>query len=278
MERMKNFIPRVFLFFISIGLTTIVFPMGNALGQLRSGGSANEDLSKLLSTHSALPPIGRFDAPTISRDPKELERRQSRERLKGLDNYKSIVDPGVREVNGQSESIQLTFIDGVYVVKPGERPDPDGLPISDTIIVIGNVSSGQAYVNQEHTLVFSEYKVTVQEVLKSDPDSVISPRDKITTWRSGGSLQFPSGHITHFIIAGRGFPEIGTQYLFFLKRPDKTVQDYAISTAYSIKDQVVAPLDGMNYPRSPFEAMAVNDFLSKLRQEISIRREGGNNE
>jgi len=181
---MKNLTTRVFLSLTGIVLATIlamvVFPVGNALAQLRSGGSAKADLPKILSTHSALPPIGRFDAPSISQDPKEQERRQSRERLKGLNAYKAIVDPGVREVNGQPESIHLTFIDGVYIAKPGERPDPDGLPISDTIIVIGNVSSGQAYVNREHTLVFSEYKVTVQEVLKSDPDTVISPRDEIT--------------------------------------------------------------------------------------------------
>ena len=271
---MKNLTARGFLLLTGIILATIAFPGSNALGQLRSGSSAKEDLAKILSTHSALPPIGRFDAPSISQDPKEQERRESRERLKGLITYK-ILDPGVREVNGQAETTHLTFIDGVYIVKPGERPDPDGLPISDCIIVIGNVSSGQAYVSQDHTTVFSEYKVTVQEVLKSDPGAVISPHDEITAWRSGGSLQFPSGHIQHFIIVGRGFPEVGTQYLFFLRRPDKTakdIKDYAISTAYSIKDQTVAPLDGMDYPRSPFEAMAVNDFISKLRQEIAARQ------
>lgn len=274
---MKNFTPKIFLFLAIIVLATIAFPARNQPRQLRSGGSAKEDLPKLLSKHSARPPIARFDEPSVPQDPQEQQRRQTRDRLSnGLYTHKVILDPGMKEPNGQAESIDLTFIDGVTILKPDQRPDPIGLPITDTIIVIGTVNSGKAYVNQDHTGVFSEYRVAVQEVLKPDPDSVISARDEIITWRGGGSLEFQSGHITHFIIRGRGFPEIGTQYVFFLRRPDKSVKDYAINTAYSIKDQIVAPLDGENYPRSPFDGMPVNDFLDKLRQEISIRREGGN--
>jgi len=81
--------------------------------------------------------------------------------------------------------------------------------------------------------------------------------------------------MVHFIISGCNYPEIGTQYVFFLRRPDKTVKDYIITTAYSIKDQVVSPLDDQNDQRS-FEGMPVKEFLDKLRKEISVRREGGN--
>jgi hypothetical protein len=274
---MKNFTAKILLFLASIVLATIAFPARNQQGQVRRGGSTKEDLPKLLSKHSALPPVARFDEPSVPPDPQEQARRQSRERLsKGTYTHKVILDPGVRELNGQAESIDLTFVDGVKILKPGERPDPAGLPISGSIIVIGTVVSGNAYVNQEHTGVFSEYKLTVQEVLKPDPESVISARDEIPAWLPGGTLQFQSGHIRHFIVAGSNYPEIGTQYVFFLRRPDKTVKDYVISTAYSIRDQAVSPLDGMEYPPSPFEGMPLSNFLDKLRQEISIRREGGN--
>jgi len=141
--------------------------------------------------------------------------------------------------------------------------------------VIGSATSGKAYVNQEHTGVFSEYKLAITDVLKPDPDNVISAKDEITAWLPGGSLQFQSGHIVHFIIAGCNYPEIGTQYVFFLRRPDKAVKDYVINTAYSIKDQRVSPLDDRNDQRS-FDGMRVNEFLDKLRQEIRVRQEGGN--
>src|SRR5205085_2916652 len=94
----------------------------------------------------------------------------------------------------------LTFIDGVKILKPGERPDPKGLPISGSVILIGAVTNGMAYVNQERTAVFSEYRVEVTDVLKPDPETLISAHDEIVTWLPGGSLLFPSGHLTHFII------------------------------------------------------------------------------
>jgi hypothetical protein len=249
---MKNYILKVLVF--AIGGALVLPPQG--------------DLRKLLSKHSALPLIARFDEPSVQQDPQEQERRQIRDRLsKGVYTHKVILDPGVREVNGQAEGIDLTFIDSVQIVKPGERPDPIGLPISGSIIVIGTVTSGKAYINQEHTGVFSEYRVAVKEVLKPDPESAISAQDEVTTWTAGGSLQFQSGHIRHFVIAGRGFPEVGTQYVFFLRRPDRNVKDYAISTAFSIKDQVVSPLDD-GQDKNSLDGMPLIDFLDKLRYSL----------
>ncbi len=272
---MKSYSSRLLLLMAGVVLASIAIPTRNQIRPLPPGASARAELRKILPKHSAMPPVARFDEPSIPQDTQAEERRVHRDRLEGLENHKVIRDPGVREINGQAEGIDLTFIDGVMILKPGEIPDPPGLPILGSIIVIGTVTTGNAYLNQEHTRLFSEYKVAVEEVLKPDPESVISAHDEITAWRSGGSLQFPSGHIVHFIIAGRGFPEVGTQYVLFLRRPDKTVQDYAINTAYAIKDQAVSPLDDIQY-KNPLDGMPAKEFLDKLRQEISARREGGN--
>jgi hypothetical protein len=271
---MKSYSSRMLLLIAGVVLAAVSFPARDQLRPLPPGASVRDELRKILPKHSALPPVARLDQPSIPEDSRAEERRVHRERLKGLPDHRLIRDPGVREINGQAEGIDLTIIDEVQIVKPGELPNPPGLPIKGSIIVIGTVASGNAYMNQEHTGLFCEYKVVVQEILKPDPDSVISPRDELTTWRTGGSLQFPSGHITHFIIVGRGFPEVGTQYVMFLRRPDKTVQDYAINTAYSLKDEAVSPLDDI-LTNSPFDGMPLNDFLNKLRQEINVRREGG---
>ncbi|HEY3582353.1 MAG TPA: hypothetical protein VGK82_17490 [Pyrinomonadaceae bacterium] len=270
---MQNYFAKILLLLAGFALAAFSFPARDQLRPVPPGVSMHDEVRKILPKHSVFPPVARWNEPSIPQDPQDQERRVHRERLKGLNKYKPILDPGVREINGQVESVDLTFIDEVTVLKPGEREDPIGLPLRGAIVVVGTVTSGNAYVNQEHTLVFSEYKVAVQEVLKADPDSVISAGDELTTWRSGGSVRFPAGHVAHFIIVGRGFPEVGTPYVLFLRRPDKTVKDYAISTAYSIKDQVLQ-LDDINYKRS-YDGMPVKDFLDKLRQEISARREGG---
>src|ERR1043165_3397309 len=271
---MKKHSPGILLLLAGVVFAAASFPAHNQVRPLPPGVSRG-DLRKLLPKHSVLPPLAQFDDLSIPQDPQDQERRVHRDRLKGLDNHRVIRDPGVREIDGQAESIALTIVDGVQILKPGEVPDPVGLPILGSIIVIGTVTSGSAYMNEEHTRLFSEYKVAVEEVLKPDVKSAISTREEITAWRSGGSLQFPSGHITHFITSGRGFPEVGTQYVFFLRRPDETVNDYAMKTAYSVKDEVVLALDDIAYNR-PFDGMPVKDFLDKLRKEISTRREGGN--
>ena len=226
------------------------------------------ELRKLLPKHSALPPVARFNELQAPQDPQEQKRRESRDRLShNVYTGKVILDPGTREENDQAETVALTFIDGVTILKPGEHPDPPGLPISGSIIVIGRVTSGTAYVNEERTGIFSEYKVEISEVLKPDLDGPISARDQITTWRPGGSLQFPAGHIRHFVVGGQGFPEAGVQYVLFLRRPDEKVKDYAISSAFSIKDKVVSPLDDRQ-DQTQFDGMRLIDFLDKLRYSL----------
>jgi hypothetical protein len=174
-------------------------------------------------------------------------------------------------VNGNSQTIELTFIDGVTILKPGEIKDPPGLPILGNSVVLGKITSGDAYLNEERTGVFTEYLITVTEVLKSDPTSVISTGDEISAWRMGGSLKFHSGHLKHFLIGGVGFPKVGTDYLFFLRTTDARIKDYAISTAFSLSDQVVYSLDASSV-QSAFDGAGSRDFLRIVRNEILARQ------
>jgi hypothetical protein len=225
---------------------------------------------EILPKHSGTPPIAQLDNQTeISFQ--EKERRDSRTSLsQGLFSHSVGTDPGALMVNGNSQTVDLTFIDSVTLLKPGEVKDPPGLPILGNSIVLGKITSGDAYLNDGRTGVFSEYLINVTEVLKSDPTSVISAGDEISAWRMGGSLKFHSGHLRHVLIAGVGFPKVGTDYLFFLRTSDARIKDYAISTAYSLSDQVVYSLDA-NTAQSAFDGIGSKDFLRTVRNEILAR-------
>jgi hypothetical protein len=162
----------------------------------------------------------------------------------------------------------------VRILKPGEHPDPPALPVSSTAIVIGTVTTAKAFVSEDGTFVYSDYQTQINEVLKPDPNGAIAIGDQITAWTIGGSIHFPSGHIKHFIIPGRGFPEIGTQYLFFLWRADSKVDAYAISTAFAIKDGVVHPLDDGQHA-AQFDCMPAIEFLNVVRAAIPNVQAGG---
>jgi hypothetical protein len=126
----------------------------------KTSGSAA--LKKMLPKNSSRPPLGELQSP--AEDPENHFQRQLREALGGGRYRRGISDPGGREVNGQAETLVLTFIDGVTILKPGEQADPPGLPISSTAVVIGTVRSGRAFVSEDHTFVYSDYQVEINEV------------------------------------------------------------------------------------------------------------------
>lgn len=263
--------------------TLITMLTANSRGQVSESSALQRDsmaakapgrlgLRENLTKNSACPPLGDLQSPDES--PENHLQRQLREAL-GKGRYRrGIMDPGVREVNGQTETVVLTFIDGVTIVKPGERADPPGLPISSTAIVIGTIKGGKAFVSEDHTFVYSDYQVEIGEVIKPDPARLIPLGGKIVAWVSGGSILFPSGHLRHFVISGRGFPESGTQYVLFLRRTDPALRDYAIATAYALKNGVVLPLDD-NEESKAFDGIKIDEFLNTLRTALTTVEEGG---
>src|SRR6476469_769416 len=105
---MKNYFAKTLLLTVGVVLAVVAFPTRNQLRQLPPKASTQAELRKILPKHSALPPVARFDESSLPQDPQDQERRVHRERLKGLNTYDSIRDPGVREINGQAEGIALT--------------------------------------------------------------------------------------------------------------------------------------------------------------------------
>jgi len=269
---MKSFNLKLAAVAIFTVVAVIVIPEREQSTQA-SNRSTKPDLKQVLPKHSGNPLIVQLDQVSVV-STGERDKRNGRQRVSvGLYTHKVILDPGMKEINGDAESIDLTFIDTVKILKPGEIKDPPGLPISGATIVIGTITDGDAYLNDEHTGVFSEYRVAVSEILSSDSKNPVSVGDSISTWRPGGSVSFRSGHLKHFVVAGYGFPQIGGVYLFFLRPTSSSLQDYAISSAFSLKNQVVSPLDDRQ-DQSAFDGASETSFLNTVRKEIAARAEG----
>src|SRR5215813_5345865 len=107
-------------------VAVIVIPERQQSGQA-SNRSTKPDLKKVLSKHSGNPPIVPLDQVSVVRKG-EREKRTGRQRVsEGLYTHKVILDPGMKEINGDAESIDLTFVDTVQILKPGEIEDPPGI-------------------------------------------------------------------------------------------------------------------------------------------------------
>src|SRR6266496_892230 len=193
---MKTYLPKILVLAIGGVLAMSSFHVRSqsersSTTQSSTTLSAKTKLQQLLGKHSALPLVGEFDEAPVETQEDHQRRQERQRRCEGLFSRR-ILDPGTQEVNSQAETFNVTFIDGVTILKPGERPDPPGLPIPSAAVVIGTAVSGKAYVSEDHTYVYSEYKIAVNEVVKPDPETAIAIGGEITTWRPWrlGTLSF----------------------------------------------------------------------------------------
>src|SRR5215813_12370511 len=123
---MKSFNLKLVAVAIFTVVAVIVIPEREQSGQA-SNRPTKPDLKKVLPKHSGNPPIVQLDQAGVAATG-EREKRNGRQRVsEGLYTHKVILDPGMKEINGDAESIDLTFIDTVKILKPGEIEDPPGI-------------------------------------------------------------------------------------------------------------------------------------------------------
>src|ERR1051326_8434383 len=177
-----------------------------------------------------------FNAP-LRADLKERARRQARARRVDTPPQKGF-DPSVFAITEKQESS--------FGGPPTDMPREIALPVSQSdAVVIGFLSDARAFLSHDKSTIFSEFTVSVEDVLKDYPFSALRIGDSITTLRGGGGVRFPSGKIIRQGMWGRPLPKQGRRYLFFLKYNNDEGNDYLILTAYELTAGKVSALDGI---------------------------------
>lgn len=217
--------------------------------------------------HSAAPLVASFNREADQGGSLEAEsqrlHRDSRWRGQVLQPFE---DPGVNGVAG-AESATMTIDD---VVGGGLQAIPTD---AASAIVIGSVQQGQAFVSPDKTGVYSEFSIVIANVLKSENTQQILAGATVIGIRPGGEIHYPSGHREKFLFRGIGYPKLGAQYVFFL-RQDPGGSDYAILTAYELKEGIVFALDSEE-PFMHYEGVAQGSFLDFLRRNIAAGESPG---
>ncbi|MDQ5846355.1 MAG: hypothetical protein M3539_13775 [Acidobacteriota bacterium] len=144
------------------------------------------------------------------------------------------------------------------------------IPIAQSdVILIGTVLDSQAYLSTDKTGVYSEFAISVGEVLKGSAvnNAVISAQ------RSGGAVRFPSGVIQKYRSEGQGMPRIARKYLLFLKKLDQD-DAFSLLTGYELRGEKIVPLDGGNkggtesLPFDSYRGANVASFLRLVQDSI----------
>jgi hypothetical protein len=137
----------------------------------------------------------------------------------------------------------------------------DTLPFKDSdAVVVGTITSGQAYLSNDKRDIYSEFKLSVQEIIKMPTEPALREGDTVDIERHGGVVKLPTGKILVRSSKDYSMPSIGKRYLLFLKY-DASTRDFHLLTAYLFHGGHVYELDDL-------EHAGQNTSESKLIHEL----------
>ena len=142
--------------------------------------------------------------------------------------------PGVPQIWEDSPAELLSLTN--HVTRPA-------LPLaSSDAIVLGTVTNASSYLSNDQKNIYSEFQITLQEVLKTPNTLVLSPGQMIIVEHLGGAVQLPSGKVVVRGAADAPPPAVGSRYVLFLKNLEST-GDFAIENGYLLGGQIVRYLN-----------------------------------
>jgi hypothetical protein len=153
------------------------------------------------------------------------------------------------------------------------------LPVTKSdVVVIGTVNSGEAFLSNDETGIYSEFSVATVDLLKNNQNNLISVGEVISVQRAGGRILYPSGKILKYSVSGQEMPQLNGKYVFFLTY-DKQRQTYYIVTAYEISDGKITALDGRGRSKvsgfkfSEYDGIDEQQFISELKNAIDSKKD-----
>ncbi len=143
------------------------------------------------------------------------------------------------------------------------------LPTKESdLIVIGKVVSASAHLSNDQKGIYSEFDITVSEVLKSG--SSFRNTKVLTMDRRGGTVRYPSGQTIVYFFEGKGLPRLQKEYLLFLQG-DKVSPNHHIIRAFELKgDNSFAAVDHpLNFVSDGITGNSKAGLLADLRMKLS---------
>jgi hypothetical protein len=213
-----------------------------------TGSQSNRDDYKKIKERF---PTADYDGNQDLPDPeKNAKRKEKAKRYNDNDLVDSRGEPGVDEA---ALTLEPHFI-------------LPALPVAESeIVVVGTIATAQAHLSENKRNIFSEFTVTVEDVLKSKIQGV-EQGSVLTIDRVGGHVKYPNGHTILYRIAGLNMPQTGGRYLLFLTLKHNN-EDISILTAYQLTPNGAIPLDEP-YHVASLTGVSEVDILQRVRNLI----------
>jgi hypothetical protein len=89
------------------------------------------------------------------------------------------------------------------------------------LVVIATVSEQKSFLTAEGTFVFTDYSMTVDQVIKNNLPRPISVSSQLIVTRPGGTIRL-NGHVVHAVDESLDPFQLGKRYLLFLEYISRT--------------------------------------------------------
>ena len=217
-------------------------------------------------------------------DPVERTLRDTRNRLQNSRNQVPAVAADAQ--NRDTPSAKRSRLDtrpsgppsGIFVDRapfpPNTRLEDFQLPVaqSDTIL-LGSVTKVHPYLSEDGTSLYSEFTISVEEVIKDGAGLSLKRDSVVTLFRIGGSLRLASGRVMTTDVHGLGeAPVAEHRYVCFLHY-DARGYWFRIDKLWELRDGISAPMDPIDQGlaqagSSQFAGMDEAAFLNAVRDAV----------
>jgi hypothetical protein len=145
------------------------------------------------------------------------------------------------------------------------------LPVDSPAIVVAKVLSAQSHLSTDHTTVYTELKLQVEQVLKDDAAS-LTPNGSLDILERGGTVTL-SGQTVHAPVANSAdLIDVGKRYLLFLYAKPSAQAAFGVTRAWLLNQghpqptRAYRPDDAENVGR--YMAMSESEFISYVQHAI----------
>lgn len=214
-------------------ITVLAIAMLLGLGVIFTRSSAQQE-SNLAAQHK------------LKKDRKD----ESRSVYKGRGHNAKKLTEAAAEATGD---IGTTIEPGLPSVDPFARP----FTINDHLrkrgcdadaIVIATIKSGDSFLTEDETFLYTNHKVTVEDVLKDNPASPLHTGSTATVTRTGGTITLSGKRVTAVYQAALPF-QINKRYLLFLTYLPERESYVADNLSYLLENEkLVKTTKAQGYP------------------------------
>jgi hypothetical protein len=222
-----------------------------------SGETACAQVISTTAPHKSFGPITNYDtALKDSSDPNRL-RKSAR-----------------YNINGQAPILSDKSEQNLFELPRSHSHNSVSVSDYDTV-VIGTVIAGQSYLSGDKRNIYSEFKVTLGEIVKAAVRP-LSVGQSIDVERDGGTIRLPSGKILRRGSLAESMPEISKRYVFILQYVPDT-DSFILKTGYQLERQHVYCLDdsrkNITVNQSLKEYGTTEDqFIEEIKKSVSAEK------